>query len=56
MHASAQSMHRGQQLIGLPSLMQTDTQFSQAAAQAIKTSILSVYFLLMVGIFHALMQ
>ena len=46
MQMSAQSMQSGQQLSGLPSLMQTDTQFSQAAAQAIKTSMLGVYLVL----------
>jgi len=44
MHMSAQSMQIEQQLNGFPSLMLTDTQFSQAAAQFIKVSMLSVYF------------
>jgi hypothetical protein len=45
MQISAQSKQMGQQLNGFPSLMHTDTQFSQLAAQFMRTSILSVYFL-----------
>jgi hypothetical protein len=45
MHTSAQSKQIGQQLNGFPSLMQTETQFSQLAAQFMRISMLSVYFL-----------
>src|SRR5262245_47278652 len=45
MHTSAQSRQIGQQLKGFPSLMHTDTQFSQLAAQFMRISMLSVYFL-----------
>ena len=42
---SAQSMQIGQQLIGFPSLIHTETQFSQVAAQFMSISMVSVYFL-----------
>jgi hypothetical protein len=45
MHISAQSKQIGQQLSGFPSLIQTETQFSQLAAQFMSTSMVSVYFL-----------
>jgi ABC-type spermidine/putrescine transport system permease subunit II len=56
MHISAQSIQSGQQLKGFPSLMQSDTQFSQAAAHSIKISMVGDTFSVIVDQFSAILM